>query len=330
MEDRPNLTFFCELPADRLKECFSEKTIRSLKGLQANISLGIKDFSNERATAVQQLTKAGIPVTAWILLPEEKGYWTSLDTVAETASVYAQFKAWTVKHKLKWAAIGLDIEPQYNKVSLFGPNWIKSAPDIFLRMFQGEKYRRLESDLRALINLIRNDGYAVETYNFNFVVDERIANSNVFAKALGITPLNSDREVLMLYTSGLGQNGDAILWSYAHQAQGIGLGSTGGGVILDDGLPMKSMCWLDLRRDLLISKSFTDHIYIFSLEGCISNEYLEKLVNFDWNGTVQIPVKKGQAVSSLRIVFQGFLWLLSHPVVVLLTLLGISNLKKRK
>jgi len=161
MKSQPCLTFFCELPAEQLKECFSAATIHTLKELHANLSLGIKDFSNERAAIVQQLTKAGIPVTAWILLPEEKGYWTSLDTVAETATVYAQFKAWTVKHKLQWGAIGLDIEPRYNKISLFAPNWIKATPNIFLRMLQTGKYRRLEGDLSALINLIRNDGYAV-------------------------------------------------------------------------------------------------------------------------------------------------------------------------
>jgi hypothetical protein len=330
MKPQPCLTFFCELPAEQLKECFSAATIHALKELHANLSLGIKDFSNERAAIVQQLTKAGIPVTAWILLPEEKGYWTSLDTVAETATVYAQFKAWTVKHKLQWAAIGLDIEPRYNKISLFGPNWIKATPNIFLRMFQTGKYRRLEGDLRALINLIRNDGYAVETYNFPFVVDERIADSNVFAKAMGITALNSDREVLMLYSSGFDKNGDAILWSYAHQAQGIGLGSTGGGVILDDDQPMKAMRWLDLRRDLLIASSFTERIYIFSLEGCIANQYLEKLVNFDWNGSVQMPVENGRKISLLRKGMQGLLWILSHLAAVLLILLGIRSLKKKK
>jgi hypothetical protein len=147
---------------------------------------------------------------------------------------------------------------------------------------------------------------------------------------MGITALNSDREVLMLYSSGFDKNGDAILWSYAHQAQGIGLGSTGGGVILDDDQPMKAMRWLDLRRDLLIASSFTERIYIFSLEGCIANQYLEKLVNFDWNGSVQMPVENGRKISLLRKGMQGLLWILSHLTAVLLILLGIRSLKKKK
>lgn len=331
METIPSLTFFCELPSDKLKKYLNDpKTIRQLQQLHANISMGLLDFSSERAAIVKQLTKAGIPVTAWLLLPKNEGYWTSLDSVPATIRVYGEFKDWTRKNKLQWAAIGLDIEPRIDRMQSFGKSWYRSLPNIFSRLISDRKYSALENDLRALINIIRMDGFAIETYNFPFVVDERAADSRILAKALGTPPLNADREVLMLYSSFFNKFGDAILYSYASQAEGIGLGSTGGGVELENGEPLKSMQWEDLRRDLLISKNFTQHIYIFSLEGCVENNYLEKLITFNWVGKVHLPIQTGQSISILRKTIQGILWMFSHPLVILLPILFYKSIRIKK
>jgi hypothetical protein len=331
MQFIPKLTFFCELPGEDLKKLFSTPgLIKQLQTLNANISMGIKDFSSERSSIVKQLTRSGIPVTAWLLLPEEKGYWTSLDTVSETVKCYCQFKEWTVQNRLHWAAVGLDIEPRKDRMELFGKHWYKSVPSLISRLFRTQKYSRLENDLRALINIIRSDGFAVETYNFPFSIDEKRADSRILTKALGTPPLDSDREVLMLYSSFFPSIGDAVLWSYAHQAEGIGIGSTGGGVELKSGEPLATLSWNDLRKDLLIAKSFSPNIYIFSLEGCVANDYLDRIIKLDWNGFIQIPEKKGKMISSLRSILQTFLWILSHPLGIIIPFLFIKQFSKKK
>ena len=331
MQKAPKLTFFCELPAEDLKKLFSTPgLIKQLQLLNANISMGVKDFSSERAAIVKQLTRSGIPVTAWLLLPEDKGYWTSLDTVSETVKTYYQFKAWTNQNKLHWAAVGLDIEPSKDRMQIFGKNWYKSIPSLLYRISLTQKYSRLENDLRAIINNIRNDGFAVETYNFPFIIDEKRADSRVLAKALGTPPLDSDREVLMLYSSFFPSIGDAVLWSYAHQAEGIGIGSTGGGVELENGEQLGSLSWNDLRRDLLIARSFSHNLYIFSLEGCVANNYLERIINLDWDGFVHIPNHKGKLISSLRTIIQSFLWIISHPLYILIPFWAINQISKKK
>jgi len=331
MEKKPNITFFCEMPADELKELFTNnQVIRQLLQLNANVSLGLLDFSSDRASVVKKLTRAGIPVTAWLLLPKEQGYWTSLDTVSETVHCYRNIKVWTEKNGLNWAAVGLDIEPRLDRMKLFGKNWTYEIPDLIKRLFLTNKYQKQENDLRALVNQIRADGYPVETYNFPFVIEERKADSNILSKLLGTPDLEADREVLMLYSSFFTKNGDAILWSYAHQAQGIGLGSTGGGVELDGGEPLREMRWIDLRRDLLIAQEFSQHIYIFSLEGSMRNNYLERLINFDWSGPIELPKQSGQKITLLRKILQAFLWIFSHPVEIFLSLITLKRLLSRK
>jgi hypothetical protein len=269
-------------------------------------------------------------VTAWLLLPKDKGYWTSLDTVSQTVRAYADFKSWTIKNNLKWAAVGLDIEPSINRMGLFGKGWINEIPDLAKRLFSARKYTLLENELRALINQIRLDGFPVETYNFPFIIDERKADSRILARTLGIPPLNVDREVLMLYSSSFSKNGDAILWSYAHQAEGIGLGSTGGGVELENGEPMRSMSWSDLQRDIRIAREFSQHIYIFSLEGCVQQHFLEPLIHFNWEVKSEFPVKTGQKVTLVRHFAQVLLWLASHPQEILMSIFFLNLFRHRK
>jgi hypothetical protein len=331
MADHPDLTFFCELPADELRKLFSNSIIiKQLRQLNANISMGLQDFSPMRAEIVKKLTRGGIPVTAWLLLPREQGYWTNLDTVAATARRYSEFKRWTVENDLSWAAVGLDLEPSLDRMGLFTSNWKKHLIDLLKRFFQVQHFRTLTADLRALVNQIRVDGFAVETYNFPLVIDERKASSEVLTRLLGTPPLDSDREVLMLYTSFFETSGEAILWSYAAQAGAIGLGSTGGGVDLEGGEPLRSMSWVDLRRDLLIAKEYSLNLYIFSLEGCTENGYLERLLDLDWNGKVSRPVKEITKVNLFRNLGQGALWTLSHPLPLLAGALTLILLPRQK
>lgn len=315
----PALTFFCELEADTLKKLFSEnKVIAALLKLDANLSLGLLDLSTERAEVVKKLNKAKIPVTAWLLLDKEQGYWTSLDTIEETALQYFLFKAWKTKYKLVFAAVGLDIEPKLDTVSELGKNPWNHAPILAKRFISNQDYYEKLATAKALIQTIRSDGYAVETYQFPTVVDERIAKSSVLAKTLGIPPLSGDREVLMLYTSFFPAFDDSILWSYARQSQAVGVGSTGGGVEIEGVPPLKTMRWIDLKRDLLLASKAVDNIYIFSLEGCVNNNYMERLLDLDWSTQVIPPERSAMGISLIRKVGQGVLWTLSHPLEVLL------------
>ena len=83
--NKPSLTFFCELKSQALASLFRDgEVIDFLKKMDANLSLGLLDLTKQRADVVKKLNRAGIPVTAWLLLPAEQGYWTSLDTIHES------------------------------------------------------------------------------------------------------------------------------------------------------------------------------------------------------------------------------------------------------
>lgn len=326
---KPSLTFFCELESEPLTKLFAgNKLISTLSKLDANLSLGLLDLSAARAEVVKKLNHAKIPVTAWLLLEKDQGYWTNLDTIEETAIQYNMFKAWKTKYKLDFAAVGLDIEPKLEIISELNKNPWNKAGGLVRRFLSNQHYSENLASARALIQSIRADGYAVETYQFATVVDERKAKSTVLAKILGIPALFADREVLMLYSSFFPAYQDSILWSYAKECQAVGVGSTGGGVEIEGMPPLKTMRWIDLKRDLLLASKAVDNIYIFSLEGCVNNNFMDRLLDLDWSTEVIPPERSAMGISLVRKVGQGVLWTLSHPLEVAIgVIVGASFMK---
>jgi hypothetical protein len=333
MTHRP-LTFFCELPPEPLSRLFDGRfLIDDLKALQATLSLGILDFSKERAELVKRLNKAGIPVIAWLLLPESDGYWFNIDNHEQAAARYVDFKAWTTQYGLEWAGIGLDIEMDINEIRsvLTGDEGQALAGRLMRKFLNKKRVVQAQRSYQALVDLIHADGYPVESYHIPLIIDERRANATVLQRTLGLVDLNSDREVLMLYSSFLRPDGDSVLWNYAPEADSVGVGSTGGGVDLPGSIDTKPLSWEEFSRDLHLCVMQDKPIHIFSLEGCVEQGFLTKLNTFVWDQPAPIPAK----VNQIRLVRTGFttlLWTLERPWVILLglaTLIGLGFLFKQ-
>jgi hypothetical protein len=323
------LTFACELETDELQELFADRAVvDTLVELGAGVSLGLLDLSAERAALVRRLNDAGVLVTAWLLLPKEQGYWFNADNAPQATACYTEFKAWTAKHGLRWVGIGVDIEPDFGEMQqlLGGERW-RLLPRLLFRAFDGERVRRAQANYAALLAQMRIDGYAVESYEFPFMVDERRAGSTLLQRTLGLVDVQADREVLMLYTSFMPGVGPALLWSYAPDARGVGVGITGSGVE-PEGLTAL-LSWEEFARDLRLAGGWHDEIFVYSLEGCVHQGFLARLRGFDWEQTVTPPLKAAGRVKGVRNVLQAILWASAHPTLVLVGLLGLARLMGR-
>jgi hypothetical protein len=332
---RPHLTFFCELDAKEIKELFSDELItQKLKAMDASLSLGILDFSSERVDVVRRLNKAGVPVIAWLLLPKEQGYWLNLDNAPQAATYYGRFKAWSAKHKLQWHGIGLDIEPDIRVMQQFIKDRSSGVEQILKKLFIPGHSQKAEYDYRALVTLMRGDGFFVESYQMPFIVDERKAGSRVLHNGVGLIDLPVDREVLMLYSSLDRTNGLGALLNYARDARAVALGSTGGGVKIEGVSETQPLYWQELKRDMLLAYQYVDWIYIFSLEGCVRQGFLDVIADFDWDQPVSLPIDEGEKVGGFRQLAQALLWITARPWWVWLTLFGslwiITRRRKNK
>jgi hypothetical protein len=326
----PTMTFFCELEAQPLEALFTNpQVISDLKALNAGLSLGILDLSPERASIVQNLNKAGIPVTAWLLLPKDQGYWFNSLNAAQAARRYADFQAWTAQSDLHWSAVGIDIEPDINEMKALAKEQPDILPKLLRRIFDQQSLLRAEMAYASLVNCIQTDGYQVESYHFPFIIDERKTSSTLLKRLGGLVDFHANREVLMLYSSFFRPSGDGLLWSYGPQADSIGIGSTGGGVDVEGVIDTPPLTWAELTRDLRLAYHLKKPVHIFCLEGCIQEGYLTRLRTFDWEGPVTEPVESFQKVQMVRRGAQAVLWAAAHPLHVLAGLAVLGWLTSR-
>lgn len=323
----PNLTFFCEMEPEPLQALLNDQVISDLKFLNAKISLGILDMSKERAEVVQRLNVAGVPVIAWLLLPIEQGYWFNTGNPSQANGRYDEFIEWTDSYNLKWSGIGLDFEPDIREISQFSANKFRLLPKLVRRLLDRKGFANARTSYMELMNKIHDDGYPVETYQIPFIVDERNAGSTILQRLIALIDLPSDREVLMLYSSFLRPNGSGFLASYASQAQSVGLGITGGGVDVQifNRLPLS---WDEFSRDLRLGWFWCDDIYIFSLEGCIRQGFMQRLKSFEWDYPMMLPDASINRVERWRRLLHYVLWISSHSTAILFTGIGLLLLWK--
>lgn len=319
----PRLTFFCELEHDPLQALFSEKIIAALVDLNAHLNLGILDLSDQRAEIVKRLNQAGVPVTAWLLLPVDQGYWCNLDNAPQAIARYSAFRDWTARHDLNWAGVGLDIVPDIRDLHQFAQRRWRMLPAMLKRLLERGRLKSGLAAYRYLVSRIRADGYPVDSYQFPVIADERQAGSTMLQRLAGLVDIPTDREVWMVYTSFLRPNGAGFLASYAPEVGSIGLGSTGGGVEIDI-LDRRPLTWEEFARDLRLAWYWCDDIHVFSLEGCVEQGFLERLKDFAWDYPLLFPEDSLARVESLRRALRSGLWVSSHTTAILVAAMGVA------
>lgn len=317
----PEIFFAVELDPDALQELFNRPGhLEQLKRLKAGICLGILDFSPKRLDVIKSLNDAGIPVNAWMLLSKEQGYWLNLDNAPAALVRYTQFLAWTYQNEIRWEAIGLDIEPDIHLLKNILSRPLAAAPRILWNLLSTSRLASANS-YHALAAQIRKDGFEVETYQLPFIIDERLAHSTVLQRALGLVDLPADREILMLYSSFTRIIGPGLLWSYAYQSGCVGVGSTGGGVDLTNLSSIPPLTWEELQQDMLLAYQVSNRIFVFSLEGCIEQNYLDRIEKIQWTRSFPLPVQAARRVGNYRRLGQVLLSVMSRPALYLTGLL---------
>ncbi|HEX8394627.1 MAG TPA: hypothetical protein VF665_19935 [Longimicrobium sp.] len=289
----PRLSFFCELAPGPLARLFTDARVPILlRELEATVTLGLMDLSDERAGVVRMLMDEGIPLNAWILLSEEGGYWCHSGNGPEVCARYEEFRAWTERHALRWERVGIDIEPSIHDVRDARANpWTlltRSVPRLFARIDDAR------ATYEGLVAAIRRDGYPVDAYVFPFIHHERRAGTAVLQRLTGMLDVGVDREVCMLYTSFVRPYGPGLLDYYAAHFPAVAVGVTGGGV--EEGLnPPPPLTWDEFARDLRIARGHTDDVHVFSLEGCVQRGWLARLTTVDWTAREPVPEFRARA-----------------------------------
>jgi len=318
----PGLIFFCELDGAALSELFSNpRIISTLSELKAGVSLGIIDFSPERVEVVRRLNRTGVSVIAWQLLPQEQGYWYHMCNSQQAFARYEEFIRWSREHDLQWSGIGIDIEPDIHEFRHLLLNKRKLLGSIRQRGCGKKRLREAQSEYHRLVCRMKEDGFSVDSYEFPFMIDEYGVGSTVLQRLTGIVEIPANRRVVMLYTSFFRPYGQAVLWNYARNARAVAVGVTGGGVEIEGIRQQTPLDWAEFSRDLRLAKQRTNNIHIFSLEGCVEQGFMQKLVSFDWSRSERPVHPWNELVTLIRLLMRTALWASAHLFIVLVLLL---------
>ena len=310
---RPVISFFNELKSDDLVKLFKDTTIiKDLKEIKGEIRMGMLDMTDERSLVVKELNKAGIPVVAWLLLPEEKGYWFHSGNGRLAVDRYNEFKSWSEKSQLHFSGIGIDLELDMNDAKL-----IKNDPWKLIRKLPGRLYDRSTYDsgvviYNQLVERMIKDGYEVESYYASFIKDETAQGNTSIQQMTKFLDIKTPKEIPMLYSSFIG-NPDGLFKIYGLDvnATAVGIGSTGGGV----DTTLHTLNWDELKHDLITAGSFCAELHIFSLEGCVKNGFLSKIKDIQFTKDVKFDDNQVAEVRKLQRNFIRISNVLSYPTL---------------
>jgi hypothetical protein len=288
--------------------------------MKVTLVVGLMDFSSERTRVIQMLNEAGIPLVAWLLLPQEEGYWFNMYNGDKALRRYSDFKEWTTGNGLKWKGIGIDLEPDINEATLALSHPLRMAWKAYLRLFDHESFEKGQKQYDELLSRMEADGFQVESYIIPIIFKEREKKTTSFQKLLGILDVSTKKEIPMLYTSVI--NNPGVIPFYHRPDMPIGLGSTGGGVIIE-GFEAPAISWENLERDLLIASELSSEIFIFCLETTVKRGFLPRIKNFDF--TRPAPDIHQEVQKQIRIDkwFGFILVILDHPVWLTICLAAI-------
>ncbi len=313
----PQLGFACcEHSIEEMQRLFAQPGLLGLlKSLHATVAIPTTDLSSQRADAVRLLNQQGVPVVAWILLPKEQGYYLTADNAPQAATRIADFERWTSSYGLRWAAVGLDIEPDFaGLVQLREHRW-RLLSTLLARSVNIGRMNRASKAYATLIDQVRSHGYPVQIYQMPYIPAERSVHSTLPDRLLGTVDVSADQNYLMLYTSFARPVGAGMIWSLGPQASGIAIGSTDGDG--DAGTGSGPLDWNEFSRDLIVASHFTRQIGIYDLEGCVRQGFLPRLVSMDWNQSVVIPEQSAQRAARIRLLSRSILWIASNLIYLI-------------
>ncbi len=285
-------------------------TVASLRDLHAQVAVAIVDFSPERAQVVRLLNQQQIPVIAWMMLPAEQGRYFTADNAAEAPARITAFEKWTTDNGLHWAAIGLDIEPNFGELAALKSHPWRLVTTLVPNALDSKRMERAQEAYSSLIRQIQSQGYPVETYTLPYGPVERMVHTTVLDRLLGTVDVKGDENDLMIYTSYARPVGSAIILDLGRDAQGIVVGITDGPP--PSGSGFGPLDWNEFSSDLIVASHFSNHLGVYNLEGCVQQGFLPRLKTMDWGRTVVIPASSVSRAHRHVMAFEIALWTLAH------------------
>lgn len=187
MRKMVEITYYVEYPSDRVapekrgrtitdlfKQEFDDKdgTRKNLADFMAkngqSVSLAMSTLDDETAAAIRYLNEKRIPVAGWVVVENDKGYWTNPGNIIETEKKTQDIRDWAATNKIELAALGFDLEKPLHYLQALSKLNVKQLVNEIRAYRARIKEQSKEGDPKErfaqLIEKLRNEGVKTETY----------------------------------------------------------------------------------------------------------------------------------------------------------------------
>ena len=246
--------------------------------------------SDELASLLRAAAAEGVPVIAWMLLPEEDGYWFNETNSDEARTVVLAFLDWIEEEliPLRWILFDMEMGLEQTAVMESG-DLLGTVLPMLQENVDPEAYETATAAYSELVLEVKGRGYVVTAAAYPFIIDDLLDDDHDIQDAFNtpIVGVPFDEVYYMAYRTtftkltGM-EPGPHLIYQYAHEAYElfgeqavIGLGTIGDiGMVSDIGFNEPS----ELAEDVAAARAGgNERIFIFSLDGMLDVGPLE-----DW------------------------------------------------
>jgi hypothetical protein len=239
--------------------------------------------SGELESLLRAAARRGVPVNAWLLLPEEDGYWFNEENILKAREQVFSFLDWIEERgiPLKW--IMFDMEMSIDKVrAMEGGGLVDTVIPLLKENVDPATYEASTQDYAEFVGELREQGYKVTAAAYPFVLDD-LQDGDFEIQDAWNTPVfgvGFDEIYFMVYRTSFARllgitPGPDLVYQYAVEARrefgGAGimaLGIVGDvGMVSEEGYTIPA----DLGEDVAAAYAGgSERVYIYSLDGMLT------------------------------------------------------------
>lgn len=279
-EKNIQINFMTEVQGFKLLDIAKDTaTISKLKELNAQLYVGITDFSEDRISALKIFKKNGIACHAWLLLPKGEHYWPNAHNGARVLDRFNKFNAWSTKNRLHWQSLTLSLSPYSTDSRIVDNGPISVSKVILKRLISGSVQHNGELNYVRLRSVATQAGYKVFSIISPYQIDAKEVNVDTWKQISGTFDMLNDQEILSIFNYYQEDTPHTLAQIKAYQSgfNQLIIGSANAKKPLSKEDNNRVLTWDELSNYITLARQYDKNIIIYGLEGAIENQLLNKL-----------------------------------------------------
>ncbi|NLR92244.1 MULTISPECIES: hypothetical protein [Flammeovirga] len=333
------INFMTEAQGFRLLEIAEDSSIlKKLKEVNAEIYVGITDFSTERVKALKIFAKHNIQCHAWLLLSKGEGYFPNAHNGESYLQRFESFNNWSRKNGLQWNSLTVSQAPYKTDQRIIQNGSLSIMKVILKRLISGSVQQQGDINYARLRSVSQKEGFVTNSVITPYQIDGREVNVDTWKQISGTFNMLNDEEYLSVFNHYEENTVKTLAQIKAYQSgfKNIIVGSANPTKPLSNEENPRPLQWKELTQYVTLVRQYDKNLVIYGLDGAIKNDILknlslhltdDKLPNL--KAAEEIIRKERENTQALFTILAHPGWIVSFFLVLAITLM-IASLRTLK